>query len=348
MKDDEMVFSLMPAAIAFNGIDFRREWDSLNAYNSNMPFLDSVAVKSSLKYFGSGQEKVLVGALSGCIKLAIVVTPCGMFRWQTFQPSQIPLGIWVTDLGSEFFPALQKAIKVLLPNSWLVFSLLQLDPRFYLIPDSSRQWDVAEYIQTAWIDLVGTYEDYMANRGKNLRQNLRKQRKKLETEGRAFQIKQYSSLAEVPQAVSSYGMLEAKGWKSKSGTAISPSNAQGDFYAELLSESAKKGEAYVYEGFFGDQLVASNLCLGREGTLTILKTTYDESVQPFSPAFLLTEELIESFYLSKQWIRIEFYGRVMEWHTKWTHAKRPLHHMTLHRVPMLRKLRRLAASRSNS
>lgn len=33
--------------------------------------------------------------------------------------------------------------------------------------------------------------------------------------------------------------------------------------------------------------------------------------------------------------RIEFYGKVLEWHTRWTNDTRTLYHLTLYRWPFL-------------
>ena len=70
----------------------------------------------------------------------------------------------------------------------------------------------------------------------------------------------------------------------------------------------------------------------------ILKTTYDESVKPLSPAFLLQEDQLQSVFASGEFKRIEYYGRVMEWHTKWTGASRVLFHSTVYRWPILCRL----------
>ncbi len=90
-----------------------------------------------------------------------------------------------------------------------------------------------------------------------------------------------------------YGALESAGWKAQQGTAIHPDNAQGCFYTAILEKACTQNEGLVYEYAFNDKSVAVNLCVQRGETLIILKTTYDETIKTFSPAFLLLQEALE-------------------------------------------------------
>jgi hypothetical protein len=102
----------------------------------------------------------------------------------------------------------------------------------------------------------------------------------------------------------------------------------------------------VYEYLFDDRVVASNLCLHRKGTLVVLKTTYDESIQAYSPAFLLSQGEIEQLYREKVIHRLEYYGRLMEWHSKWTENRRTIYHLTLYRWPWVKQFAELRRRRS--
>jgi hypothetical protein len=139
-------------------------------------------------------------------------------------------------------------------------------------------------------------------------------------------------------ALARYGALESSGWKAVEGTAIHQDNAQGRFYRQLFEVAAARGEALVCEYLFDDRTVAMNLCLLRKGTLVVLKTTYDESIKLFSPASLLREEELQEFFAKGRIRRIEYYGRMMDWHAKLTDHKRTLHHLTVYRWPLLKKL----------
>lgn len=220
----------------------------------------------------------------------------------------------------------------------LGFSMTQVDP--LLAPREIDQADTKhmDYIDTGWIDIIGTFDDYWAARGKNLRQNMRKQRNKLATEGTHIHMRVLTEPEDMADAIARYGVLESSGWKATEGTAIHPDNAQGKFYIQLLKNAAKHGEAAIYEYFFNEKTVALNLCVRRAETLVVLKTTYDESIKNYSPAFLLNQDKVEQVFGQGIIKRLEYYGRMMEWHTRWTESKRTLYHLTCYRWPWLKQL----------
>jgi hypothetical protein len=220
--------------------------------------------------------------------------------------------------------------------------LTQIDPRFAPRGIDNDRLSHGDYIETGWIDVEGSFDDYWAARGKNLRQNMRKQRNKLAADGVVTRMRVIRDAAEMAGALARYGALESTGWKAGEGTAIHPDNAQGRFYRCLLETAAAAGEAVVYEYLFNDRTVAMNLCLLRAGVLVVLKTTYDESIKSLSPAFLLREEELQVLFGEHRVRRIEYYGRLMDWHTKLTENKRTLYHLTRYRWPWVKQL---AASR---
>ena len=44
---------------------------------------------------------------------------------------------------------------------------------------------------------------------------------------------------------------------------------------------------------------------------------YDEEMNQHSPALMMREEIMRCVYEKGDVRVVEFYGRVMEWHTKW-------------------------------
>jgi hypothetical protein len=78
-----------------------------------------------------------------------------------------------------------------------------------------------------------------------------------------------------------------------------------------------------------------DICIEGGGTLVILKTAYDESQKTFSPSSLMREEAFASIFREGNIGRIEFYGRLMEWHTRWTENARTLYHANFYRWPLL-------------
>lgn len=206
-----------------------------------------------------------------------------------------------------------------------------------------------DYIETAWVDVTGTYEAYWQSRGKNLRQNLSKQRRRLETEGVKLSLEEICEPQAVVRGLAAYGALESAGWKSANGTAISPDNAQGRFYRAMLESFCARGAGRIYLYRFDDRIVAVDLCIEEGATQVILKTTYDETNKAVSPAFLMRQDTFERTWAANRITQIEFYGKRMEWHTRWTDAVRVLYHYNAYRWDWIAKwhAKRLAAPAEN-
>ena len=77
---------------------------------------------------------------------------------------------------------------------------------------------------------------------------------------------------DVAQAIADYGLLETAGWKAEGGTAISPDNAQGRFYRNLLERFCSVGKGAIYRYRFDDRVVAMDLCMKDIVKFEILNT----------------------------------------------------------------------------
>jgi hypothetical protein len=171
-----------------------------------------------------------------------------------------------------------------------------------------------------------------------MRANIRRRRRRLEEAGTAPRLVTITDPAAMAQAVEEYGALESSGWKAGGGTAIAADNAQGRFYTRMLEAYAKRGEATVYQCRYGDRLAASDLCIHRDGVIIVLKVTYDEALASTGPSFLLRHDQLQQLFDSGRFRRLEFYGKVREWHTKLTDEIRQMYHITAYRWAVVPRL----------
>ena len=332
----EMHWRLGNAQLLVSDPRTRDSWDHLNLRGLNLPFMTASCWAIATQVFGNGSERLLVGRQGEHVRAMLLVTRTGRLGWQTFQPSQMPLGAWVAEADID---ACEMAADALAKGLIVALSLTvsQVDPRHAARRTDGPADEQADYIETAWVEVTGTFEAYWSERGKNLRQNMRKQRKKLADDGVDMKFLAYRCEEDMAPALKRYGLIESAGWKADLGTSIHPDNEQGRFYRSLLEDAAKRGEAIVYELRFNEKVVAMNLCLVRQGLLVVLKTTYDESVdKSISPAFLLQEDVLRRLFEGDEVKRLEYYGRLRDWHTKWTDRKRMLHHLTVFRWPWVK------------
>lgn len=300
-------------------------WDDLNRRGRSIPFLDSLFVRPLLEVFGTGGEKLALGSRDGRLVAAAILSRAGWGRWASFQPSQMPLGplLAAPELALD---EVAESLAGSLPGLTLGLGLTQLDPLLNARPAGTEKFATLDYIQTAWVDIDQDFETYWAARGKNLKQNMRKQRNKLAADGVALSLEVLETPASVDEALRQYGELETASWKAAEGTAVALANAQGRFYAEMLHAFCAAGRGRIYRYRFDDKVVAMDLCIESDGLLVILKTAYDGSNKSLSPAFLMREEQFQRLFAEGRVRRIEFYGKLMEWHTRWTDNSRTLFH----------------------
>jgi hypothetical protein len=321
------------------------EWDALSRASSNVPILDSRFFALLMEHFPL-RPNALVGLLhdSSDLACATIIERTKFAAWQTYQPSQAPLGAWISRRGIDIAGALSSFFGGPTGLS-LVLGVTQMDVDFVARPAPAPRIRTFDYIETSSITVSGSFEDYWAQRGKNLRQNVRKQKNRFERDGMLPTLNVIKDPNLMNEAVESYGSLESRGWKATTGTAIHPTTAQGRFYRDLLQEYASRGQAVVYQYMYGSNLVASDLCLTRDGVLILLKTCYDEEQRNSSPAILMHHDMLESIFRERQYRRVEFYGKRLEWHTRFTDEKRVLYHLNYFRFPWLDRRRILGSNK---
>lgn len=313
-------------------------WNRVNDAGPRLPFLHSDFIAPLLVEFGTGHELLAIGGSEGSETAAAIVIARGKGVWETFQPSQLPLGAWALRQGVSTSAVMDGLLRAL-PGLAVQLGLTQGDPRFVERPADASRIRSLDYIDTAWVELEGTFEGYWESRGKNLRTNMAKQRRKLEAEGIVPTLEALTRPEQVAEGLHDYGTLESAGWKATGGTAIAPDNAQGRFYRAMLEAFCTRGAGRIYRYRFGDKVVAVDLCVEQGDVQVVLKTTYDESIKNLSPAFLMRQDELRTLWPEGRIRRVEFYGRVMEWHTRWTDKSRTLYHTNLFRWSFLATLR---------
>jgi len=312
-------------------------WDTLQRECANLPFLESGFLKPLLEEFGTGQELLAFGCEDGKPCAAAILTKRRFGVWQTFQPSQLPLGAWVSRTDDNLAELARSLLRAL-PGINLNLSLTQIDPLYQPRPEDEPCIKTMDYIDTAWVDIDQPFDTYWEARGKNLKTNTRKQRTKLHIENVTLSLECLMQPEAVAQAIEDYGTLESAGWKGKDGTAVHPDNAQGRFYRNMLENFCAQGRGRIYRYRFNDKVVSMDLCIEASDRIVILKTTYDETYKTVSPSTLMRQDEFRELFDSGKFKRIEFYGKVMEWHTRWTENKRMLYHLTSYLASIIKAL----------
>ena len=324
-------------------------WDELVTRYSLPVILRSRCINAVVNTLAVGNSglRLLTAFSDGVPAFMAIGRRRNAVTFEIFRPSQIPIALALAENSSALHAFVLGYLRQRrLPL--LQFEIYQADSKFYASLGSTQHSCDIEYITAPYIDLPENFEEYFQGLSKNFRTNCKKQRNKLDTLGVTPRLVLISKAEDVAVALQHYSELELLGWKLRSGTAVSGASGQLDFYTALLESFAEVGQTQIAQYWLKidgeDRLVASDLCIVAGETAYMLKTAYDESLEAsenlssLSPASLMHQELF------KYWIhvcgvrRVEFYGKTMDWHLRWTKQQRLIYHTTLFRSAFVRKL----------
>jgi CelD/BcsL family acetyltransferase involved in cellulose biosynthesis len=302
-------------------------WDTLNKSSINQSILDSQFIKSCLTHFSQGNE-VIALCQDSTGPLAIgVFHKIGFGHYQTFQPSQAPLGLWLVR-DNQFNTSLIDGLKKILPGVVFLIDFLQQDTTKINLTGLTNV-HTSDYITTGKLDIPTDYQDFFEHLGKNMRQNHNKINNRCTKNNIELSVKLITQSQKMHEAIDHFARFESSGWKGAQGTAVNLNNNQGKFYLELLSNYAQQGLAEAWYYMVDQQVVAADLCIKSNNTLIILKTAYNEDFKKLSPALQLKFEIFKHHSQQQTPIEtVEFFGKAMEWHKRFQSQLRSIEHYT--------------------
>lgn len=313
------------------------QWQSLNKNTANTLLLDPRFINPLIKHFADEDMVIALAYQQQSLIAACILSKKGWGQWQTFQPSQAPLGMWLCQTAYFHNTSLHKQLAKALPGLVLTISITQQDPQILPRPSDNKHFSTLDYITTARMDIPEDFDSYWQSRSKNVRTSVGKAKRRLEKEGKSITFEAETAVEKIHGCVRDYGQLESEGWKNETGTAIHIDNDQGKFYTQML-EAFGPRQCQVWRYYFDSELVATDLCIDDGATIYILKTTYAESWQRYSPAFSLHVDGIE--HCSKLELKsIEFYGPSMQWHKKLTDDERTMYHLTFFNLAIVKSIK---------
>jgi len=329
---------------------YRDGWDAINAACGNHVLLDGVFVGSLVRHFAS--ETTLLGISEDRRNPGMVLLDkVRPGFWQTFQPSQGPLGLVVFSNARDVECQVAKLIRCL-PGYPLGLSVLQQDPDFTMFGKLkySRTAENADYSATSRLSVCGNFEEYWKATGRYFVDDLRRQSRRLDEQSIRMEFVAERDPGKVAECIRDYARLEATGWKGKEGTAVTAENRQGLFYRDVMENFFGRGEGVIYRLLFNEKVVASDLCLERAGMTVVLKIAYDESFTGISPGKFIHREILKLLFADGKSNVLEWYGRVHEWQSKLGSRPRTMFHLNFYRsewVPVARRLLKATQSMLN-
>jgi len=150
-----------------------------------------------------------------------------------------------------------------------------------------------EGCESPWFPLRDDAATFEAGVSKSLRQTLRTATNKLRTLGELRAI-ELTDLQREGRAIDVVLAIERASWKHGAGTAITCHPYQERFYRALFPRALQAGILAGQVLFLGDEPIAHNVGLVRDGTYCCLKHSNTDAHNTMSPAQVLNRDLILS------------------------------------------------------
>jgi Acetyltransferase (GNAT) domain len=308
--------------------NFWEQWDALNyRYCELHPMLQSRFIRPLIQAFPADID-VLAGFQENCLSALILLERSGGFVKRTFLPSQAQIALLLVP--SNISP-INRFKRALLPSMAYRIDLLSIDPRYQSGLIAVKGEDSKSKGMNMVVDVTLSFEEYWSLRPKNLRKNISRYRNRIRKRLGGSELRVVKLPQEIGLAVDRYGLLESRGWKGRSGTALHPENSQGIFYRNLLESFASTGNATIFELWVDGQLVASRLSIANDQLLIILKTTYREDLKTYAFGRILLFETIKYIFATREVKTIDFYTNASKEQLDWSTGARPLYNMSLYR-----------------
>jgi CelD/BcsL family acetyltransferase involved in cellulose biosynthesis len=171
-----------------------------------------------------------------------------------------------------------------------------------------------------YLDLPATYDRFLASRSSKFRNYLRRKTRQLEAMGR-LEVRRAGRDLDVMHGYRDLLTVEERSWKQAHGTAITSIPRQREFYRLLCMGAARCGRLHLQVMYLDGRPIAFDLGLTAADRYSYLKTSFDESLRPASPATVLRARLVEN--LIKEGFRcVDFPAEPYEWEQQWSSGVR--------------------------
>lgn len=171
-----------------------------------------------------------------------------------------------------------------------------------------------------YLPLTGTWDTYFNSLSAKFRSNVRNRLSRLTKIGETA-LEVLSDADAIRGACDDAWRLEASGWKSVAGTAITSDPAVNRFYTELVDRATERGWLRLLFLTVGGRRIATSYGAVFQDRLFLFKTGYDPEYATGSPFKVLTYFAVRHAY-EEGLAEVDFLGDAEPWKLEWTEASR--------------------------
>jgi len=175
-----------------------------------------------------------------------------------------------------------------------------------------------------YIELDGQFNEYLGNRSRKLRQNLRRARRQLEQHG-IVSVEAISNVRQVATGLDRYLALESRSWKATSNTGVGKAIADRAFYYALARHYAESGDFQLRFLMVDGVDVAATFGIRFEDVFYSLMIVHDKEYDRASPGTFLESIELEACF-SQNLREFDLLGGFVTNKLRWTATSRQTHH----------------------
>lgn len=323
--------------------DLKADWDRLMDHRNHEPSVSFEWTTALMESHIEEHDKIVFiilkrfGAVIGIVPLVVrPMKKLGQTFIRAFPVSEFTNTHTDLLLEDSSEPVLTALVDALYQSDlgWDVFSMTRLvesQPLGMRLCEVMRQrrrrFEVRREQPSFFLTLDSTFEGYLRRRSGSFRNALKRIERKLKSRG-LVEIRDQNDFTGIDQAYEALLSIEDRSWKHAHGTSISSVSRQTAFYRHLCQLAFQKNWLHLGFLYLDDRPVAYNLGLILRNTYYYLKTSYEYSLRPLSPATILRRNLVEEL-IERRVKELDFPGEPYEWERQWTDEVRWHQSLTL-------------------
>jgi len=178
--------------------------------------------------------------------------------------------------------------------------------------------------ESLYVELDGSWEEYMHKKSSNFRYDLQRKAKKLEKDGRP-EVKYFGKPEEIDLIFDKVNEIESESWRINKGTKgaiIRRNNIRGKLYESYFKKAAAQDKLLAVFLYIDGECAAFVLSIIGKKTCNLWNVGYKEKFKKYSPGFIAFEHTVKKlFELGVEEFNIEIaewpgMGH-MEWKKRW-------------------------------
>lgn len=299
----------------------RADWDELAERTGAAPFLRPGWIEPWYEAFAKGEPAYLVSRRDG--RLA------GVLPLESRRGTLVSTANWHTPLYGPVVEDAQAAAELaqaVMAHAGRRADLWFLDPAAPGLPQLVSAASDAGYgtilrtiAQSPYVEVEGTFEEYMSGRDRKFRKDIGRRWRRLEESGGGARFEDGSE--RLDELLDDGLRLEGSGWKSEQGSAILSTPGRERFYRQVARWAADRG--WLRLAFLDAEgvPVAFDFGLETDGVFYVPKGGFDVEYRKLGPGQLLTYASIKrAFELGLR--SYELLGQQDEYKRSWTSRTR--------------------------